>query len=75
MKDGETIGYLWEIDMSSTELNPLEPVTESLKLNFQTKYSSAEKPNCSQSLNYAFTINNYKVKLKYKLINLNICSW
>jgi len=62
MKNGETIGYLWEINLSSTDTKALGTLAESLKLNFKTKYSSAEKPDCTQDLNFEFTINNYKVK-------------
>lgn len=68
------MGYLWEIDLSSTDINTLGTLAESLKFNFQTEYSSAKNLECSQSLNFEFTINNYKVKhinhfLK-KLINI-----
>jgi len=62
LKNGETIGYLWEINLSSTDIKTVGSLAESLKLNFQTKYSSAEKPDCTQDLNFEFTINNYKVK-------------
>ncbi|XP_060864841.1 trafficking protein particle complex subunit 10 isoform X2 [Metopolophium dirhodum] len=63
LKNGETIGYLWEINLSSTDIKTIGPLAESLKLNFQTKYSSAEKPDCTQDLNFEFTINNYKTLL------------
>jgi len=64
LKNGETIGYLWEINLSSTDIKTVGPLAESLKLNFQTKYSSVEKPDCTQDLNFEFTINNYKVKIE-----------
>lgn len=64
MKNGETFGYLWEIDLPSTNINTSGTLAESLKFNFQTKYSSAEKQECSQDLNFEFTINNYKVTMK-----------
>lgn len=63
LKNGETIGYLWEINLSSTDIKTLGTLSESLKLNFQTKYSSAEKSDCTQDLNFEFTINNYKTLL------------
>lgn len=64
MKNNETIGYLWEIDLSSSDFNTLETLNESLKFNFKTKYSSAENPSSFQSLNFEFIISNYKVKMK-----------
>lgn len=65
MENSETIGYLWEIDLPSTDINTMGMLAESLKFNFQTKYSSAKKLDCSHNLNFEFTFNNYKVKLKY----------
>lgn len=60
--NGEAIGYLWEIDLLSTNTNKLGTLAESLKFDFKTKYSSTEKPEISHDLNYEFSINNYKVK-------------
>lgn len=62
------IGYLWEIDLSSTDNNAMGTLAESLVFKFQTKYSSAKKPECSHDLNLEFTINNYKVNVKCYLI-------
>lgn len=64
VKNGETISYLWEIDLLSTSTNTLETLAESLKFNFLIKYASVEKPESPQDLNFEFTLNNYKVKLK-----------
>ncbi|XP_026809852.1 trafficking protein particle complex subunit 10 isoform X1 [Rhopalosiphum maidis] len=63
LKNGETIGYLWEINLSTTDIKTLGSFAESLRLNFHTKYSSAEKLDCTQDLSFEFTINNYKTLL------------
>lgn len=69
MKNGETISYLWEIDLSST--NTLGTLAESLKFNIQTQYS-AENSDCFQNLNFEFIIDNYKVKIKYLISILGV---
>lgn len=66
MKNGETVSYLWEIDLLSiTNTNAMIALPESLKFNFQTKYASADKTESSHDLNYEFILSNYEVKTKY----------
>lgn len=59
------IGYLWEIDLSSTDT--IGTLAESLIFNFHTKYLSPKKPECFHDLSLEFTVNDYKVNMNYYL--------
>ncbi|XP_050441422.1 trafficking protein particle complex subunit 10 [Adelges cooleyi] len=63
LKNGETIGYLWEIDLSSTENNTMGTLIEPLKFNFQLKYSSTHQEESSHELKYEFMVNNYRTQV------------